>query len=379
MAKRDYYEVLGVSKTATADEIKKAFRKKAMEYHPDRNKAPDAEEKFKEVNEAYEVLSDQQKRSTYDQFGHDAVNGNGYGGGPGDFFSSFFNRGSGGVEDIFESIFDQFEVFGSSRSSKKANNANADLYISIAIPFLDSVLGVKKKIEYNTTVSCETCNGSGGANEPDAIKTCTNCNGQGYVLIKNKMMFGLMQSQVICDKCDGTGKQIIKKCHTCNGKKTKKVSKVIEIDLPAGIVDGQTLIVEKKGNTINNMVGDLYINVNVKPSKIFERKKNDIYVILKIDPILAIVGGDAEVPTPYGIKTVKIKPNTKHQELITVAGYGIKSSKKFHSDGNLIAIVEYAEPSKYSSKELDELKKFIKPQNDEVEKYLNEAKKELNR
>lgn len=378
MAKRDYYEVLGVSKTATADEIKKAFRKKAMEFHPDRNKAADAEEKFKEVNEAYEILSDPQKRSTYDNFGHDAANGNAFGGGG---FSSFFNGGgSGSFEDIFESIFDQFEVFGSSKSqSRKSNKTNADLYISITISFLDSILGVKKKIEYNSTVSCETCNGSGGTNEPDAIKTCSNCNGQGYVLIKNKIMFGVMQSQVICDKCDGTGKQIIKKCGTCNGKKTKKVSKVIEIDLPAGIVDSQTLIVEKKGNVINNTTGDLYINVNVKPSKIFERKKNDIYVILKIDPILAIVGGDAEVPTPYGIKTVKIKPNTKHQELITVPGYGIKSSKKFHADGNLIAIVEYAEPSKYSSSELEELKKFIKPTNNEIKKYLDEAKKELNR
>lgn len=375
MAKRDYYEVLGVSKSANENEIKKAFRKKAMEYHPDKNKSPDAEEKFKEINEAYDVLSDPSKRQKYDSFGHEGVDGQGFGGvDPNDIFNQFFG-GSGGFEDIFDNIFGGFGGFGSSK--KRSNEPDPNLYVQISISFLDSILGCSKKIEYTINKDCASCNGTGASNESDAIRTCSRCNGSGYVIIRKKSGFGIIQSQTICDVCHGQGKEIVKKCHSCLGNKYLQEKQLIEVDIPVGINDKQNFVVKNKGNLINGYKGDLYINVDVTPSKIFERRNENIFVSLKVDPLMAIVGGEVEVPTPYGIKTVKIKPGTMHEEVITLSGLGIKSNKMLHSNGDLIAIVHYTKPSKYSSKELEILSAYAKSSNDEIKKYLEQAKKEL--
>lgn len=377
MAKRDYYEVLGVSKTADENEIKKAFRKKAMEYHPDRNKAADAEEKFKEVNEAYEVLSDANKRATYDQFGHDGLNSQGFhseGFDPFDIFNQVFGGAGGfggGFEDIFGSIFGGgFEKRGGGRYEEEKD---PDLLVSIQISFIESILGAKKKIEYSIESECDDCHGSGAANETGAIETCSECHGSGYVVTRRKTMLGIMQQQTICNKCNGQGKTIVKKCKNCNGKKYFKEKVVETIEIPAGVQDRSRFVVKKLGNKINSKRGDLYVSVNVIPSAIFERHNNDIYTIVKVDPILAIVGGIVSVPTPYGIKSIKIKPGTKHDEKIIVPNCGVKGN---YGNGDLFGIVKYA-LSKYDSKQLEELKKIAKTTNSEIDKYIEQARKEI--
>lgn len=378
MAKRDYYEVLGVSKSADETEIKRAFRKKAMEFHPDRNKAADAEEKFKEVNEAYEVLSDANKRATYDKYGHEGLNSQGFhadGFDPFDIFNQFFGggNGGGGFEDIFGNIFGG-AGFGRSRTRyDNDDEIESDLLVTITISFIESILGAKKKIEYNIDEECETCKGSGAADESGAIETCSQCNGQGVVIVERRTMLGLMRQQAVCDKCKGNGKVIHKKCKSCHGKKyaTKKVTETIEI--PSGVNSGSKFIVNGKGNKVKGKRGNLYVHVNVTPSAIFERHNNDIYTIVKVDTITAIVGGTVEIPTPYGIKKIKIKQNTKQDEKILVSGHGVKGT---YGSGDLFGVVKYAN-SKYSSKEIDELKKFAKDSNSEIEKYIQAAKKEI--
>lgn len=373
MAKRDYYDVLGVSKTADESEIKKAFRKKAMEYHPDRNKSPDAEERFKEVNEAYEVLSDSNKRATYDQFGHDGLNSQGFhseGFDPFDIFNQVFG-GSGGFEDIFGSFFGG--GFGRSTRREYEDEKDPDILVAISISFIESILGTKKKIEYNIDSECNVCHGSGASNDPGSIETCNQCKGSGYVILTRKTMLGVMQQQSICDKCKGQGKIIAKKCKECNGKKYFKEKVVETIDVPVGIVDNAKFVVKKLGNKINGKRGDLYVNVRIVPSTIFERHNNDIYVIVKVDPILAIVGGTVQVPTPYGIKNIKIKPGTKHDEKIVVSNHGVKGT---YGSGDLFGVIKYS-VSKYDSKQIDELKKFAKTTNNEIEKYIEQARREI--
>lgn len=384
-AKRDYYEILGIDRSANENDIKRAFRKKAMEYHPDRNKSPDAEEKFKEVNEAYEVLSDPSKKSTYDRFGHEGLNSQGFHAGgfdPFDIFNQFFGGDdesgySSGFEDIFSFFGGKgFGGFNQKRRSS-SDSMSPNLMVSINITFVESVLGVKKTIEYKIHKDCDTCKGSGSTNEPDAVETCNECRGQGYVFTSKTTFLGTVQSQSICHKCHGEGKHIVKKCPTCKGDKYIKEKVNIEIDVPIGIKNGETLVVNEQGNIVNGRKGDLYVNIEIIPSKIFERKNNDIYVIAKVDPIQAIVGGEIDVPTPYGIKTVKVKSGTKNNDVITISGHGFKSQRRFGSDGDLYAVIEFTNSKNYSKSELNELAKFAERTNDEIKKYLNDAKKEI--
>lgn len=392
MAKRDYYEVLGISKSASESDIKRAFRKKAMEYHPDRNKAADAEQKFKEVNEAYEVLSDPKKKQMYDQYGHAGVDGNGFGGGGGgfdpfDIFNQFFggaSRESGHTEfesegfDGFSDIFSSF--FGSTSGTRRrqTKERDANLMISITLSFVESIIGVKKTIEYKIEKDCNSCFGSGASNERDAVVVCNKCKGSGVEVIQKRTMMGVIQTQSICSKCHGEGKEIIKKCHLCKGKKYQEEKVELEVEIPAGVSNEEHLKVANKGSIVNGKSGDLYINIKVIPSKIFNRKNNDVYVIAKVDPILAIVGGEIQVPTPYGLKTIKIKPGTKNGDIITISNHGVKAIKRFISNGDLLAVIEYTSPKKYSSSELKELSKYAQETNEEIEKYLKEARKELN-
>lgn len=394
MAKRDYYEVLGISKNASENEIKRAFRKKAMEYHPDRNKAADAEQKFKEVNEAYEILSDPKKKQMYDQYGHSGVDGNAFGGGgagfdPFDIFNQFFGGGgkSESVHTEFESdgfndfsdIFSSFFGGGTTQTRRRqSKERDANLMISITLSFVESIIGVKKTIEYKIEKDCNSCFGSGASNERDAVVICNKCKGSGVEVIQKRTMMGVIQTQSICSKCHGEGKEIIKKCHTCKGKKFQEEKVELEVEIPSGVSNEEHLKVANKGSIVNGKTGDLYINIKVIPSKIFNRKNNDIYVIAKVDPILAIVGGEIQVPTPYGLKTIKIKPGTKNGDIITISNHGVKATKRFVSNGDLLAIVEYTSPKKYSSSELKELSKYAQETNEEIEKYLKEARKELN-
>lgn len=382
--KRDYYEVLGISKDASEGEIKKAFRKKAMEFHPDRNKSPEAEEKFKEVNEAYEVLSDPSKKATYDQFGHDGLNSQGFhseGFDPFDIFNQFFGGGHsggfaesgfGGFEDIFSNIF------GGSRSRGfYEEQRDLNLMVSVTISFVESILGTKKNIEYKIEKDCDSCNGLGASNEPGSINVCSSCSGKGVVITQKRTIMGIMQTQTICNVCHGKGEEIVKKCSTCKGRKILDEKVTLEVEIPSGVRDGENLVVHNKGNSYKGKKGNLYLNIKVVPSNIFSRKNNDIYVIAKIDPIMAIVGGEIKVPTPYGIRTIKVKPGTKNGDVITLSGFGIKSMKKFSGNHDLYAVIEYTSPKKFSNSELKELSKFINPKNDECEKYLTQAEREI--
>jgi len=394
--KRDYYEVLGISKDATEQDIKKAFRKLAMQYHPDRNKAADAEEKFKEINEAYEVLSDPQKRRMYDQFGHDGLNKSGFSSeniNPFDIFNQFFSGGaSGGVHFSFNGQEDSGgfgdifgDIFGNGRSSRNRSNQHRPLYqtnieASITINFLDSILGTKKNIKLKIKTDCNHCHGTGAESAQD-VKTCDTCKGQGYVINQRRTILGIMQSQEVCPECHGSGKIIGKKCHECNGVKyiTKEV--VVPITIQPGIENGQTIIIKGQGNVLNNAAGDLYLTIFVEPSKIFKREGDLLLANALVDPIVAISGGTIKVPTPYGVKEIQLKSNTANGEKITLSGFGIKNLKKKvfggTANGELVVNIVYARPAHYSKEQLEQLKKISKTVNDDVEDYINVINKEL--
>lgn len=394
--KRDYYEVLGISKSASQDDIKRAFRKLAMQYHPDRNKSSDAEAKFKEINEAYEVLSDEKKRQTYNQFGHDGLNQQGFSGGnPFDIFNQFFGGGSGGGvkfsfggddddEGGFGDIFGSFFGGGGQRQSARRKQQLYDLNIeaNFTISFLDSIIGKSHNIKLKLKKPCSTCKGTGAA-DANSIKTCPQCNGKGTVVTRNRTILGIMESRQVCPYCHGTGKIISKPCPTCHGKKFMEQEEIISIDIPPGIQNGQTLQLSKKGNYGEHGQGDLYLNIFVQPSKIFKRKDNIIYAIALIDPIMAIIGGRIKIPTPYGIKEIDVKPNTANGDEITVSGFGIKGirHKMFggNANGDLIVKIQYAKPSRYSKHDLEKLREINNQvENDDVQNYYRQIEKEIN-
>lgn len=397
MAKRDYYEVLGISKTASEQDIKKAFRRLAMQYHPDRNKAPDAEEKFKEINEAYSVLSDKDKRATYDRFGFDGLNQQGFSSSqnPFDIFNDFFGGNQGGVkfsfggdegvdlEDIFGGLFGGG---GRRRSSRQSNRViipyELNIQTEINIDFLDSVLGCKRNVTLKIKSSCKECNGSGVAKEADAEITCPHCKGSGVLLQSRRTPFGMMQSQTTCPYCNGTGKIVKKPCQECKGKKYHEELKTFEIEIDPGIENGQIVKIANKGHSFKDYVGDLFIKINVRQSKIFERDNKTLYTQVIIDPLKAITGGEIEVPTPYGFKTLKLPSGVANGQQFEISNCGIKNAKSKlfgKGNGNLIAVIKYATPNKYSKIEIDTLNKILNDNdaNDEVTNYYNNAKKEI--
>ncbi len=383
--KRDYYEVLGVTKNATKDDIKKAFRTLAMKYHPDRNKAPDAEEKFKEINEAYEVLSDDKKRKTYDAFGHDGLNSSGFNAeniNPFDIFNEFFGGAGGGVEDIFTSIFgDQggFSFGGSRRRSSDEEDIN--IQTKVRVTFAKSLKGGEEKISFMRAKSCEHCKGTGAENPNDMI-TCPQCQGKGFSVIQTRSIFGTSQVKTVCDRCNGK-KQVPKtKCSKCNGNGIIKENCEVNIKIPAGVRNGETLVVSEKGNSLNNKTGNLYIMVYVSPSRYFERNGNDLYTTVFVDPVTAITGGKIKVATPYGIETYDLPPNTEEGDKIKLVNFGVRpesAKTKFFgksSAGNLYGVIRYKIP-KYTRDELSELKQFTRPDDKEVNDYNESVLKEF--
>jgi len=349
MSKRDYYEVLGVSKSASKDEIKKAYRKLSKQYHPDINKEPGADEKFKEIAEAYEVLSDDTKRSQYDQFGHEGPAG-GFGGGFGGGFSGF-----GGFDDIFSSFFGG----GSSRrSDPNAPRKGDDLQYRMNISFEDAVFGKQTEIEIPREETCETCNGS-GAKPGTSPKTCSSCNGAGQINQTVETPFGRMVNRKTCGTCRGTGQIIIDKCSTCHGAGMVQKRKKIKVTIPAGVDDGQQLRVSGQGEPGKNggPAGDLYILFNVKAHEYFERDGDDIYYELKLTFPQAALGDEIEVPTVHGKVKLKIPAGTQSGEKFRIKDKGVKNVHGY-GQGHQYVIVRVVTPTKLTEKQKQLLRDF---------------------
>lgn len=318
--KRDFYEVLGVSKTAADDEIKKAYRKMAKRYHPDLHPGDaEAEKNFKEVNEAYEVLSDQEKKARYDQFGHAGVDPN-FGGGGDPFQGAGFDIG-----DIFDSFFGG-GFGGARRSNPNAPRRGSDAQSSVAISFEEAAKGCKKTLTYQRIETCDDCHGSGAA-AGSSPKTCTSCNGSGQVRINQRTAFGVVQSTQACDRCRGTGKIIETPCKTCDGKGRVRRKKSLEVSIPAGIDDNQTLSVGGQGNAGVNggPYGDLHVDVSVRPHPIFERRGNDVWCDMPISFVEAALGADVTVPTLEGKVSYRVHEGTQPGDVFKVKGKGIPS------------------------------------------------------
>ena len=365
MAKRDYYEVLGVDKGADAQTLKKAYRKLAMQYHPDRNPDnPEAEAKFKEINEAYEVLSDDTKRANYDQFGHDGPQGFGGAGG----FGGFGGFGGGGVEDIFDMFGDMFGggFGGSSRPRRRRPERGADIRQDITITFEEAAFGVKKSIKINRTEECSECNGS-GAKSGTSKKTCPTCNGAGEVRTAQRTPFGNIMSTRVCSTCQGDGEVLESPCPKCNGQgKTRKV-KTIEIDIPAGIDNDQMIKLSNQGDvgSKGGPRGDLYVAVRVMPHTLFTRDGFDIYFEMPITFAQAALGDEVEIPTLHGNVIYNIPEGTQTGTVFRLREKGIQKMRS-NSKGDQYVKVIVDTPKKLNDKQKQLLKEFARECGEEV-------------
>lgn len=359
MAKRDYYEVLGLQKGASADEIKRAYRQLAKKYHPDVNKEPGAEEKFKEINEAYDTLSDDTKKARYDQFGHEdpTAGFNGAGG-----FSGF-SGGFGGFEDIFSSFFGG----GASQRQSSGPRQGNDVEKSMTISFEDAVYGCKKKIRLTVEDECTSCGGTGAYSRSD-IKTCPKCKGQGRVLMRQQTIFGQSTVQTTCPDCNGSGKIITKKCDSCNGKGRVRRTKDVEVTIPQGIDTGMTLRMAGCGEAgINGgPAGDLYINFTVTPHKQFKRDGSDIILEVPISFSQAALGDSIEIPTIDSPEILKIPAGTQTGTKFRLRGKGTKNPKNPSSGrGDQYVIVRVETPTNLTNEEKELFEKLGKVQKQE--------------
>lgn len=363
MSKRDYYEVLGVSKDASEQDIKKAYRKMAMKYHPDRN--PDnkeAEEKFKEVNEAYEVLSSPDKRKRYDQFGHAGMNGNGGGGFEG--FGGF--SGGGGFEDIFGDIFDMFGGGFSSSRRRSGPQKGADLQYETTITFEEAAFGVEKEVEFYRNDSCHTCSGT-GAKPGTTTNTCKKCNGTGEVKFAQRTPLGQIVNVRPCDECNGDGKIIETPCSTCNGKgKVRKLRK-LKVKIPAGVDTGSVISIRGEGEPgiKGGPTGDFYVVINVLPHKIFKRDGYDVICEMPITFVQATLGDELEVPTLEGKVKYKIAEGTQSGTIFRLKSKGIVHPKGYGKGDQYVKVIIEV-PTKLSEKQKEILRTFASESGEEV-------------
>lgn len=373
MAKRDYYEVLGVDKNASEEEIKKAYRKKAIQYHPDKNPGDkEAEEKFKEAAEAYDVLSDPQKRQRYDQFGHAGVGGasqsGGFGGGMSmeDIFSQF--------GDIFGGHFGSFGGFGGfggQRGGRRVNRGS-DLRVKVKLSLKDIATGVEKKIKVKKYVACSHCHGT-GAEGNDGTKTCDTCKGSGVVTRIANTILGQMQTQTTCPTCGGEGKVIVKKCTNCNGEGIVRDEEVITINIPAGVAEGMQLSMNGKGNAARHggINGDLLILVEEEPHPELLRDENDLIYNLLLSFPQAALGGSVEVPTVDGKVKVKIDPGTQPGKVLRLRNKGLPSVNGYGT-GDLLVNVSVYVPENLSQSEKDTLNGLENSPNFQPNKTMKE-------
>lgn len=349
MSKRDYYEVLGISKSASKEEIKKAYRKLSKQYHPDINKEADAADKFKEIKEAYEHLGDEQKKAHYDQFGHTDPN-QGFGGG------GFGGQGFGGFEDIFSTFFGGGG--GGRRRDPNAPRQGADLQYTMTLSFEEAAFGKETEIEIPREENCDTCKGS-GAKPGTKVETCSTCGGVGQVNVEQNTAFGRMVNRRTCHVCNGTGKQIPHKCSTCSGAGKVKKRKKIQVKVPAGIDDGQQLRVSGQGEpgTNGGPAGDLYVVFRVRTHEFFEREGDDIYCEMPITFAQAALGDEIEVPTLHGKVKLKVPAGTQTATHFRLKGKGI-SNVRGHGQGDQHVIVLVVTPKKLTEKQKQLLREF---------------------
>ena len=321
MAKKDFYEVLGLQKGASDEEIKRAFRKLAIKYHPDKNQGDsEAEEKFKEINEAYQVLSDPQKKAQYDQFGHTDFGAGGAGAGF-DGFNGGFDMG-----DIFENIFGGGFGFSGGGASQRRNGPQrgADIEYTINLTFEEAVFGIEKEISITRSEACETCHGT-GAKPGTSAKTCTKCGGAGQIRVQKQTPFGAFISTTTCDKCAGKGTVIEDPCSTCKGKGSIRKNRKISIQIPAGVDTGNVMPLRGQGEHGANggPQGDLYIRINVAPSRTFKRNGTDIFIETHVNMAAAALGVEIEVPTVDGDVKIKVPAGTQSGTKLRLKSKGV--------------------------------------------------------
>ncbi len=367
MEKRDYYEVLGVSKTATTDELKKAYRKKALQYHPDRNPGDkEAEEKFKEAAEAYDVLSDPNKRARYDQFGHNM--GQSFGGGGG------FSGGGMSMEDIFSHFgdifgggagFGGFGGFGGATGARARRRTprGSDLRIKVKLTLKEIAEGVSKTLKIPRYVACENCNGT-GARDGNAYTTCSRCNGSGTVVTTQQTILGTMQSTAVCPDCHGEGRIITEKCSHCGGEGITRKEEVVSFNIPAGVADGMILTLKGKGNAARHggVNGDLLVVIEEENDPELIRDGNDIIYNLMLDFPTAALGGSVEVPTLTGRARVKIAPGTQPGKVLRLRGKGLPSTEGYGTGDLLVNIMVYV-PENLNDKEKTAIESLKDSQN----------------
>ncbi|MDR1522301.1 MAG: molecular chaperone DnaJ [Streptococcaceae bacterium] len=372
-SKRDYYEILGLSKGSTEQEIKKAYRKLSKQYHPDINQKAGAEEKFKEISEAYEILSDPQKRAAYDQYGFAGTdpnyNGGGFSGFSSQDFSGFSSSGFGGFEDIFESFF------GGGKRSSSSNTARAgsDLQYSVNLTFEEAIFGVEKEIRYAREDECHMCLGSGAKPGTSPI-TCSKCHGTGQINVERQTPLGRMVSQQVCSVCHGTGKEIKEKCSTCHGTGHKSRQHKVKVNVPAGVENGQQMRLQNQGEAGSNggPYGDLYVIFRVAESDTFKRDGSEIFYELSLNFPQVALGDEVAVPTVHGDVKLKIPAGTQTGTNFRLRGKGApKLRGSGHGDEHVV--VKVVTPKNLNQKQKEALREFAKVSG---YKYPNENKNE---
>ena len=372
MAKRDYYEVLGVSKGASEDEIKKAYRKIAIKYHPDRNPGnKEAEEKFKEAAEAYDVLHDPQKRQQYDQFGFDGPAGAGFGG---------FGGGGMNMDDIFSMFGDifggraGFGGFGGQR--RPTQYRGSDLRLKVRLTLNDVATGVTKKFKVRKDVVCSHCHGS-GAEAGSTSEVCPTCHGSGVVTHTTQSFFGMVQTQGVCPTCGGEGKVIKNKCHQCGGSGVEKGEEVVEINIPAGVAEGMVVNVPGKGNAgkHNGVNGDIQVYIEEEPNDTFVRDDNDIIYNLLLDFPTAALGGTVEIPTIDGGRVrIKIEPGTQPGKALRLRGKGLPAVQGYgRGVGDMVVNISVYVPKTLSRSEREALEEMRDSDNFKGDDYTKKT------